>query len=362
MKKIVVFLLCLTLLCPAAALAADPVTELWAPSLRAAEAVYGGVLWALDYVDAYLADPNWENLTMAKAACLLTADHLQSYDFPVLSLSDEELAALAGEGFEVVILTEYTLPQGEAQDLCFMLRQYLFPAFEQYNITPSERSSLQSTSAMMRKYVDYLCTYTCITLNAYALPQFENDGAEDFWQGLHAAYPLLFSYAQPWNDSMDAINAANEQLYNDEQPLENWILEVNRAISVIENEMFDAQHGRELEKPLPIPGAPAMLLTPLWHDPYTAEYRVTDARFGDALTPEGCSLQFTQSGVPLASLEEYMALMETCAQSIQRTDNRWIIQMDTYSVDVGWQSDTVTFRFGEESSTFASDVSLLTVR
>ena len=91
----------------------------WTRYLTVKEDIHSRMHWVLDYVDACLADNQWNSLLKARAACNAAAAYLQDYDLPAFTLTQEHCNSLLASGIEVdFVQAEYlNLPTALRQEL-----------------------------------------------------------------------------------------------------------------------------------------------------------------------------------------------------------------------------------------------------
>ncbi len=344
------------------------IQEDWAPALQAAEDVYPAILWALDYLDAFLADPTWDNLAMAKGACIILCQYLEDYSFPELGLSAERLAELEEDGYDTQALSDFDTPALQAQDVQFLLRSYVIPTLEFCYFTETNTKALERIASMLRERTGYLCRFTCMTINYYAIPGIPYGFGNTFWTEMSTAFPFVFANAETWYAKADQAEARLFSLYDGVGSDQAWYELCTAITSALENESFDLEQGADLHV-LPLPGAPTLLSVPVWYIPSMAVLRchgwredgtVFTPQVGDELTPETCAMTIQMPNVSLEDVETYVDThVVPHAKFVTRKENAWTVSMPDYAFGVSWKDGNASFIFIDRSSTFAAPFSLL---
>ncbi len=337
---------------------------LWRPFLTAMTDVYEKTLWTLDYIDAFIADPTWDNLVMAKAACVLLANELVQYPYPSHGLSAEDLALMEQQGYDSTCFSAYPIVQEEADEFLFYIWNTIFPFLDIYSIRPDDVRFIQLFSSVARDRIDFFRRDTCRIMNAFFLPMYPSSGAEALWAQLKSEYPFLFADAPAWEYDMETLDRISAQDMDEADIVGRWQRMIDMYLSFSENQIFDQEHGLPLPDPIPVSGAPALLPPPQWYDPFFATYECLyydqngTACFpacGDVLSPEKCRLVARIPDVSVYDVERYIELIRSRALKVTQKNASWTVLMDGYGIGFYCRDGGVTVVFHEQSSGFAID-------
>lgn len=341
----------------------EKLVQQWEAGLSAANDLYGKMFWALDYVDAWTDRQTWERLVTARNACILIAGYLEDYVFPELTLTDDEIGALAEQGFEAAVLQDYSLPQSDQLQMYSYFRTHIFCEVDTESIYAYALENTRELAQWMRNMLLCESEHLRMTTNYLYLPLVETaeEGAL-LWSELQTKYPLLFPQETAWESDQKQLEAMNAELaLAFDQLVEEELAVSLSSAARLENALMDLEDG-VISEMIFIEGTPAFLPVPVWYDPEKAKYlsycyeEGKDVLFpacGDSLTAENVSVLFRQEGVSLAELEAYLQEAEPFARTVQKEDQEWILLMDGYALHAQWENDAVEMTFMGEGLTFA---------
>lgn len=182
--------------------------ENWAACLETYEQLYGTMLWAFDYAEAFVRDNTWESLQKARAACCSAILALEKLEMPENTMTLEQMQALMDKGVEAdVVATEITsLPTLRIYKiqtmtlLLYLLRDdvYLAPSAEKIG------SWIKSN----RDNVSWQCEYLGVTTN-YLLLQMED---QSFWQTLPERFPTIGESCREWSTDPVLLQAEADRI------------------------------------------------------------------------------------------------------------------------------------------------------
>lgn len=333
----------------------------WEEGLNAANALYGTMLWALDYIDAWTENTTWEHLACARAACILVSGYLNEFDYPELALSGAQMAELAEADVVTDVLAEYYAPDEDRLMMYSFFRKHLLPSLDTEAVWAYELESVKDLSAAMRTYLRLECDILRYATNYLFLPLYDQAKGEAAMKEWKQACPVVFSPEAAWISDGKKLESINAEISDAALPeISNELNAVIlRAIARSENAIIDATSG-DGSKRLAIQGQPDSLPVPLWYDPELAGFLVfcydgnrglSYPACGDALTKDNSQIYLRQPGVSLEEVEAYLEWAASYARKVERKDNSWTILMRGYGVSVSWEKQTVTMVFMGESST-----------
>ena len=341
----------------------EKMISVWGAGLSAANELYGNMLWALDYIEAWVEGKTWDDLVKARTACILIAGYLNGYEFPEMALTAEEQIMLADAGYATEILMDYSRPASNGIMMQQYFRDHMLPSLDTEAIWLYELESIRDLAAVLRSYLQIECQYLCLTTNYLYLPviEQENDG-ERLWATLQESYPVIFPKGTVWESDAAALEKANiEIVFASDSNLEEIDAVLQRINAKLQNVIMDMEDGIMPEE-LSIVGQPNILPVPLWYDTelagfvsfrYNEDKTLTYPVCGDVLEKEDCNIYLQQTDISLEQVEAYMEIAEPYMKAVARNDNSWTIMMEGYSVSVSWENQTVVMIFLGESSTLS---------
>ena len=192
----------------------------WEKALEYHETMLSGKYWAMDYVEAYLEKPCWENMLRAQAACHAAFNTGTAGEYPQPDLPEEEFAALLGENYTVknekpvrdsLIYGFLDLPYSRS------ISQYdgMYSAWLTYpkdsplknfamifETMVYREASLPALQNMLEYYRDYLAQceeYLCLCTNLFL----ERIGEKVLWYELPVKYPTIAQGMKLWMTEAD---------------------------------------------------------------------------------------------------------------------------------------------------------------
>ena len=367
MKLLLAVVLCMTLAMVAITAHAETeqaktrlVSE-WEIGLEAAEKLYGNMLWALDYIDAWTQSTNWDDLACARTACILISGYLNEAEYPSLTLTNEEKIELAKAGVTTDILMDYSLPVGTQQEMYDYFRRHLLPRLDTEACWQYELESVKDLAGAIRLYLRMDCDYLRLATNYLYLPLYDHAEAEERWSVLQARYPIIFPAEFAWMDDAASMEKLNDDLLVDT----DIPAELNGAlIRCVERDKRALEYLIEgaMAPMLDIANQPDVLPIPLWYDTelagfapfrYNDDKTMTFPKCGDMLTVEDCNIYLQQTDVSLEQTEGYMDMIRSYVKAMSRTENAWTVLMEDYTVSVSWENQAVVMFFLGESSTLS---------
>lgn len=182
----------------------------WTRYLTVKEDIHSRMHWVLDYVDACLADNQWNSLLKARAACNAAAAYLQDYDLPAFTLTQEQCNSLIASGIEVdFVQAEYlNLPTALRQELNSLAS---LDALLNHDVfLQASWESLSTWSEACRGGLEDLAVYYGLSTN-YLLLQLENP---ELWNNFPEQYPTLSQMTAEWEESPDALLEQGNAILN----------------------------------------------------------------------------------------------------------------------------------------------------
>lgn len=333
----------------------------WEAGLEAANALYGNMFWALDYIDAWTQDTTWENLALARTACILISGYLDEYEYPQLTLTDDQMAELANAGVALDVLGEYYEPDADRLMMHTYFRKHLLPGLDASAIWAHELENVKDYSTAIHAYLQTECDILRYATNYLCLPLYNPEEGEALIRELKATYPVLFPREAVWIAEKEALEEINVSINDETIPTVMGEMDaaILRSISRSENAVLDFKDGMKIET-LSIAGAPDTLPVPQWYDVeaagficfrYNEDKTLYYPACGDTLVRDDCNIYLQQTDISLEQVEAYMETVSPYAQAVTRTDNSWTVQMKGYHVSVSWENQVVTMTFLGESST-----------
>lgn len=367
MKRLVAVVLCMVLAvaavtaCAEKEQAATKLIREWEQGLEAANELYGNMLWALDYIDAWTKSTAWDDLACARTACILISNYLKTTEYPSLTLTNEEKAELAKAGVTTDILLDYRLPASTQQEMYSNYRNFLLPWLDTEACWQHELESVKDVVGTMRLVLLMECDYLRLSTNYLYLPLYDQTEAEKQWTSLQERYPTIFPAYSAWVNDAEALEKQNDSLFAEA----DLTAELRGALlRCIEREECALDYlAEDATMPiLSIAGQPETLPVPMWYDTelaafasfrYNEDKTLSFPNCGDMLTKADCNGYWQQTGVSLEQMETYMSSVEPYAKAMKRDENTWTVLMENYTVSVSWENQTVAMLFLGESSTLS---------
>lgn len=335
----------------------------WCAGLQAANDLYGNMLWALDYVDAWTENQTWDNLITARAACILLAAYINDYEFPSLTLTDEEMAELSRSGVATEVLIDYYRVSYNSSEMYMNFRSNIFCCLEADAVFAAELENVGELADWIRRSLESECEYLSLATN-YLLMGMVGDATdgEALWSDFQSKYPIIFLQDTAWQTDAGQMEAVSADIALEiDALLEEKNALLLKHIADGENTIMDYNDGTP-RATIEIEGCPDMLPVPLWHDPLDAKYAsfsygedktVVAHVCGEQLSADDCNIIYQHEDVSLAQVEEYMTMLEPYALAMAGEENQWTVLMEDYSVSVSWSENTVQMIFLGEGVTFS---------
>lgn len=202
--------------------------------------------WAMQWVDAFFSEPNFENLLRADAAVSTAKQAFLNILPPVESVQPEDLVELYEENADVVWIGEwydmfsiaqknYTLRYTRIENMLLCDAVYL----------PFHAAAIEQI-ASDKEYQMYNRLSTCHEIN-YLLLQL--GGSEADWKTYAAQYPRLFAEHPSWDADEDHLIAEEENVLS---AIEAYDLLGDRWIALVEYnyDQLDKARTDDTETPL----------------------------------------------------------------------------------------------------------------
>lgn len=308
----------------------------WTRYLTVKEDIHSRMHWVLDYVDACLADNQWNSLLKARAACNAAAAYLQDYDLPAFTLTQEQCNSLIASGIEVDFV------QAEYLNLPIALRQELnslasLDALLNHDVfLQASWESLSTWSEACRSGLEDLAQYYSLSTN-YLLLQLEK---AELWNNFLEQYPTLSLMTGEWEESPDALLEQGNAILNQ---YEERLTQMSACVGTSEyalqlvQEALDTQDLTYLIQALhTIENITCYVPMPNWMlDNYVCTYRVADpdADEQEAIVP-GQELSSAPSGYYVSA----SATQEEVAQYAQT------LASYGFSPLAGWKEEDGTYQ------------------
>ena len=288
--------------------------EQWAYCLKASDWIYGKMLWAFQYTDAYTKENTWDNLLKARAACSAAKLSLEQVEFQGPELTQEQYLLLMKQGIEAeAVLNQFDQLETERQQNLFTLTCLEALLLEDVYLAPTA----QKLSAWIENCTQILeleSRNLCLLTNYLFLQMGDRQ-----WGEVREQYPVIFSSCGSWSKDSEQLQAdcaivvdAFEELLNGSTM---YVGISEYGLTLVQQ----ALEGKDISPHLQsISGVPAYFPDPGWSwddasysylflDPDTQEMRMPQP--GEALTqaPEVCYIQCL--GVSLEQVQEYEQLL-----------------------------------------------------
>ena len=288
--------------------------EQWAYCLKASDWIYGKMLWAFQYTDAYTKENTWDNLLKARAACSAAKLSLEQVEFQGPELTQEQYLLLMRQGIEAeAVLSQFDQLEMERQQNLYTLTCLEALLLEDVYLAPTA----QKLSAWIENCTRTLgleSQYLRLTTNYLFLQMGDRQ-----WGEVPEQYPVIFSSCGSWSKDPEQLQAdcaivvdAFEELLNGSTM---YVGISEYGLTLVQQ----ALEGKDISPHLQsISGVPAYFPDPGWSwddasyshlflDPDTQEMRMPQP--GEALTqaPEVCYIQC--QGVSLEQVQEYEQLL-----------------------------------------------------
>ena len=308
----------------------------WTRYLTVKEDIHSRMHWVLDYVDACLADNQWNSLLKARAACNAAAAYLQDYDLPAFTLTQEQCNSLIASGIEVdFVQAEYlNLPTALRQDLNTLAS--LDALLNHDMFLQASFESLSTWSETCRGGLEDLALYYSLSTN-YLLLQLEQP---ELWDSLPEQYPTLSQMTAEWEENPDALLEQGNAILNQ---YEERLTQMSACVGTSEytlqlvQEALDTQDLTYLIQALhTIENVTCYVPMPNWMlDNYVCTYRVADpdADEQEAIVP-GQELSSAPSGYYVSA----SATQEEVAQYAQT------LASYGFSPLAGWKEEDGTYQ------------------
>lgn len=257
----------------------------WTRYLTVKEDIHSRMHWVLDYVDACLADNQWNSLLKARAACNAAAAYLQDYDLPAFTLTQEQCNSLIASGIEVdFVQAEYlNLPTALRQELNSLAS---LDALLNHDVfLQASWESLSTWSEACRSGLEDLAQYYSLSTN-YLLLQLEK---AELWNNFPEQYPTLSLMTGEWEESPDALLEQGNAILNQ---YEERLTQMSACVGTSEytlqlvQEALDTQDLTYLIQALhTIENVTCYVPMPNWMlDSYVCTYRITNPGNNDQET------------------------------------------------------------------------------
>lgn len=308
----------------------------WTRYLTVKEDIHSRMHWVLDFVDAFLADNQWESLLKARAACNAAAAYLQDYDLPEFTLTQEQYDSLIGVGIEAdFVQAEYlNLPTALGQDLNTLAS--LDALLNHDMFLQASFESLSTWSETCRGGLEDLALYYSLSTN-YLLLQLEQP---ELWDSLPEQYPTLSQMTAEWEENPDALLEQGNAILNQ---YEERLTQMSACVGTSEytlqlvQEALDTQDLTYLIQALhTIENVTCYVPMPNWMlDNYVCTYRVADpdADEQEAIVP-GQELSSAPSGYYVSA----SATQEEVAQYAQT------LASYGFSPSAGWKEENGAYQ------------------
>ena len=288
--------------------------EQWAYCLRASDWIYGKMLWAFEYADAYTKENTWDNLLKARAACSAAKLSLQQVQLQGPELTQEQYLLLMRQGIEAeAVLSQFDQLETERQQNLYTLTCLEALLTEDVYLAPTAQK-LSDWVENCTRTLELESQYLRLTTNYLFLQMGDRQ-----WGEIPQQYPVIFSSCGSWSKDSEQLQAEGASILDEiEAQLDGSVMYVGiseYSLALVQQ----ALEGKEISPQLqPISGVPAYFPEPNWlwddasysylfSDPDTQEKRMIQP--GEALTqaPEVCYIQC--QGVSLEQVQEYEQLL-----------------------------------------------------
>ena len=288
--------------------------EQWAYCLKASDWIYGKMLWAFQYTDAYTKENTWDNLLKARAACSGAKLSLEQVEFQGPELTQEQYLLLMKQGIEAeAVLKQFDQLETERQQNLNTLTCLEALLQEDVYLAPTAQK-LSAWIENCTQILELKSQNLCLLTNYLFLQMGDRQ-----WGEVREQYPVIFSSCGSWSSDSEQLQAdcaiivdAFEELLNGSTM---YVGISEYSLTLVQQ----ALEGKDISPYLqPISGVPAYFPEPGWPwddarcsylflDPDTQEKRIPQP--GDGLTqaPEVCYIQCQR--VSLEQVQEYERLL-----------------------------------------------------
>lgn len=308
----------------------------WTRYLSAKEDIHSRMHWVLDYVDACLADNQWESLLKARVACNAAAAYLQDYELPEFTLTQEQCNSLIANGIEAdFVQAEYlNLPTALGQDLNTLASLDALLNHDVFLQASWENLSVWSEAC--RGGLEDLAVYYGLSTN-YLLLQLEDS---ELWNNFPEQYPTLSQMTAEWEESPDALLEQGNAILNQ---YEERLTQMSACVGTSEytlqlvQEALDTQDLTYLVQALHIiENVMCYVPMPDWMlDNYVCTYRVANP---DTSEQEAIVSGQELSSVPSGYYVSASATQEEVAQYAQT------LASYGFSPAAGWKEETGAYQ------------------
>ena len=308
----------------------------WTQYLTAKEDIHSRMHWVLDYVDACLADNQWESLLKARVACNAAAAYLQDYELPEFTLTQEQCNSLIGDGIEAdLVQAEYlNLPTALGQELDTLAS---LDALLNHDVfLQASWESLSAWSEACRGGLEDLAQYYGLSTN-YLLLQLENP---ELWNNFPEQYPTLSQMTAEWEESPDALLEQGNAILNQ---YEERLTQMSACVGTSEytlqlvQEALDTQDLTYLIQALhTIENVACYIPMPNWMlDSYVCTYRITN--------PGNSEQEAIQAGQEISSAPSgyYVSASATQEEVAQYAQT---LASYGFSPSAGWKEETGAYQ------------------
>ena len=288
--------------------------EQWAYYLKASDWIYGKMLWAFQYTEAYTKENTWDNLLKARAACSAAKLNLEQVELQGPELTQEQYLLLMKQGIEAeAVLSQFDQLEMERQQNLYTLTCLEALLLEDVYLAPTAKK-LSNWVETCTRTLELESQYLRLTTNYLFLQMGDRQ-----WGEVPEQYSVIFSSCGSWSSDSEQLQAdcaivvdAFEELLNGSTM---YVGISEYGLTLVQQ----ALEGKDISPHLqPISGVPAYFPEPGWSwddasysylflDPDTQEMRMPQP--GEALTqaPEVCYIQC--QGVSLEQVQEYEQLL-----------------------------------------------------
>ena len=308
--------------------------------LEAHKAIYESQDYAYSYIKEFLEDKSWESLSRARAACRLAAANIRELELTE-SLSDEECTILAQNQIEYLHIladtADFESVRDEADELLsdnlfVKLTEYAF--YNDYLELLGDMIDLDGNiSDLYLQYLDGELEYSQLAL--------EGSKNSKKMTELEKKYSGVLAEIEDFKSQQVQLNA-----------------KLKAFVELLTEKMQKSDDSWFSEHTVKFEDAPAWLPFPDWF--FAEDYKyaflvkqeddtLNSLEYGDDLEQEmedGLYIVYLMGDpVEESEIEDYVAWIDDMAKKTTREDNTWIINMDTYSIQISLTEDAMTMMF-----------------
>ena len=255
--------------------------EAWSENLAIKEKLYHVQVWTYDYLESYLENLDWNDLSRARTACIAAVRFLAELQeladaAPDLNETDAELL------YEANIDTEYVSYEraqlsNSIEDAHSRMRNSLLVDLESYYpFSNTELSILRDYLSLYREEINCFLEFECLMTNDLLLSLDLPEEAHAFWETLPSQYPTLGDGISAWRSDPGTIEQAAQEVLDRIEAQETLYSVIQSKQQSTLERMREAVLNKDIaaiaDDACVISGLPILLPEPEWYDPEYTRY------------------------------------------------------------------------------------------